>query len=633
MSSAHHDQLLGTHLHSVFGELDEAALALLREHLRWVEVAGGQTLIEQGEPGDSLYLIVSGRLRAYVRRADRSQRMVREMARGEIIGEIAMYADEPRSATVVAIRDSVLVRLDKAPFRRLIALSPQVSLALTRQIVHRLKTEHEPSRFAAPVTIGVFAVSAAVDIAGFAKQVAAALAGAGRVCIVDSTDASLGSAAGSGGEALAVAHQSGAAMALRLDEIEAHHDFVLLVADPTPTAWTHLCARHSDELLLLAQANETPQLHAVETQCIVSRPPRTEAAELLVLLHPTHAACASGTEAWLARRPLAGHLHVRQGVAADHARVARVLSRSATGLVLAGGGARGFAHFGVLRALQEAGIEVDFVGGTSMGSVMGALVASDKPLPAMLQIARHAFRRNPTGDFNLLPLISLIKGRRLRQTVRQAVVDVLGSPTAGIEDLWKPFFCIATNYSQAREQTLQRGPLERALLASTAIPGALPPVVMGGDLLCDGGTFNNFPVDVMRGLRGVGTVIGVDLSTQRPKPLTFDEVPGTWALLRDRLRPRSRRRYRLPSLAAYLMNVTILYSVSRHAESQRAADIVFNPPLYRVGLLQWSRFDSIVEQGYAHAKEVLARPEVAARLGLRPDGAAGAALLQQGVHT
>jgi NTE family protein len=608
MSSAHHDQLLGAHLRSVFGELDAAALALLREHLRWVEVAGGQTLIEQGEPGDSLYLIVSGRLRAYVRRADNSQRMVREMARGEIIGEIAMYANEPRSATVVAIRDSVLVRLDKEPFDRLIALSPQVSLALTRQIVHRLKTEHEPSRFAAPVTIGVFAVSAAVDPADFASQVAAALAKAGRVCIVDSTQASAG---------LAATNETGATMALRLDEIEATHDFVLLVADRAPSAWTHLCARHSDELLLLAQAGETPQLHAVELQCIARRPPRTEAAELLVLLHPADAAHPVGTEAWLARRPLAGHLHVRSGVAGDHARVARVLSRSAVGLVLAGGGARGFAHFGVLRALQESGIEVDFVGGTSMGSVMGALVASDKPLPAMLKIARQAFRRNPTGDFNLLPLISLIKGRRLRQTLRAAVVELLGSPAASIEDLWKPFFCIATNYSQAQEMTLQHGTLEKALLASTAIPGALPPVVLGGDLLCDGGAFNNFPVDVMRGLRGVGTVIGVDLGSQRPQPLTFDEVPGTWTLLRDRLRPRSRRRYRLPSLAAYLMNVTILYSTSRRAESQRAADIVFNPPLSRVGLLHWSSFDSIVEQGYAHAKDVLARPEVAAKLKLQ----------------
>ena len=71
--------------------------------------------------------------------------------------------------------------------------------------------------------------------------------------------------------------------------------------------------------------------------------------------------------------------------------------------------------------------------------------------------------------------------------------------TADIEDLWKNYYFIATNYSQACEQLLRSGNLLRSLLASIAIPGALPPVVRGGDLLCDGGTFNNFPVDVMRG--------------------------------------------------------------------------------------------------------------------------------------
>jgi len=142
-------------------------------------------------------------------------------------------------------------------------------------------------------------------------------------------------------------------------------------------------------------------------------------------------------------------------------------------------------------------------------------------------------------------------------------------------------------------------------MASIAIPGALPPVLLGGDLLCDGGTFNNFPVDVMRGLRGVGRVIGVDLSFRKPRRIEHDTVPGTWALLRDKLRPRSRQRYRFPSLVSYLMNVTILYSTSRQRESQKLTDLYFNPPLERVGMLQWEKFDSIVEQGHAHGLQVL----------------------------
>jgi NTE family protein len=174
-----------------------------------------------------------------------------------------------------------------------------------------------------------------------------------------------------------------------------------------------------------------------------------------------------------------------------------------------------------------------------------------------------------------------------------------------IEDLWTGYFCVASNYSQAREQRIESGDLARALLASMAIPGALPPVIEQGDLLCDGGTFNNFPVDAMRDARGIGKVIGVDLGVRNPRKLEFDEVPTSWTLLLDRLRPRRRRRFKLPSLTAYLLNITILYSTSRQREARRLTDLYLNPPLYKVGLLQWSRFDQIVRQGHEYALKVL----------------------------
>jgi NTE family protein len=183
-------------------------------------------------------------------------------------------------------------------------------------------------------------------------------------------------------------------------------------------------------------------------------------------------------------------------------------------------------------------------------------------------------------------------------------VELLGFD-ADIEDLWKNSYCVASNYSQAQEKVIRSGNLGRALRASIAIPGALPPVLNDGELLCDGGTFNNFPVDVMRQMRGVGTVIGVDLHTRKPRRFEFDEIPGTWALLRDRLRPYSRRRYRFPSLVAYLMNVQILYSASRAPHARKLTDLYFNPPLERVGMLEWTKFDEIVRQGHAHAGVVL----------------------------
>ncbi len=609
MSQQFQDELLERHLRAHLGDIGPTALALLREQLEWVEVAAGQTLMAQGDPGDSMYLSVSGRLRAYVRNDDGQERFVRDMPRGQFIGEMSLYTDAPRSATVVAVRDSLLVRLAKPAFMQLLASSAPLSIALTRQIIVRLQTAQLRPEVARPVAMALLPVTAGVDALDIAHKLAASLRLIGSVCVVDADALDLAlhrpGLAQSRIDSVEVDHR----IALYLDELEARHDFVLLVGDPAPTAWTRRCSRRSDEMLLLADATQPPALHATETEVLMLRPGRTEAAEVLVLLHPADLRCPRGTRQWLARRPLAGHIHIRPALARDMARLARVQSRTAVGLVLAGGGARGCSHLGLYRALQESGVEVDFVGGTSIGAIMATLIASDQPWDGVMAIARRAFSVNPTGDYNLVPLLSLITGQRLKRVVKTALIELVGFE-ADAEDLWKNWFCVASNYSQASEHVIESGALLKAMLASIAIPGALPPVLLDGDLLCDGGTFNNFPVDVMRYQRGVGKVIGADLSVRTARRIDHDDVPGPWALLRDRLRPKRQRRYRFPSLVSYLMNVTIMYSSSRQRDARKLTDLHFNPPLHAVGMLQWEKFDHIVERGQAHGREVLqALPE------------------------
>ena len=622
-------ELLVRLLRDYLGPLDDAAIAVLRHHLQWVEVPAGEVLMTQGEPGDALYISVSGRLRAYARDADGQERLLREMARGQVIGEMALFTQAPRSATVVAIRNSVLVRLGLVGWNELLCTSPQVSALFTRQALLRLQSPPSAAQ-ARPVTMALLPVTDGVDSVPFAQRLAAALGRHGLACVVDA--AALDAALGEAGlaqrplEDLEVSRR----IAQYLDTLETVHDFVLLAADATPGPWTERCARHADELLLLADTTQPPRIHATEQQLLDHRPTRSEAIEILVLLHPPATASPRHTAAWLDRRPVADHVHVRQGHDDDLARLARIQSRTAVGLVLAGGGARGCAHLGVYRALQEQGVVVDFVGGTSIGAAMATLIASGRPAQEVTDIARRGFAVNPTSDFRPLPLMSLIAGRRLRRLLDAALTELTGlegKAEAQAEDLWKNWYCVASNYSQAREQVLRRGPLGRAIRASVAIPGALPPVLIDGDLLCDGGTFNNFPVDLMRAQRGVGRVLGVDLSFRNTRRFKLEEMPSTWAMLLDQLRPRRMRRYKLPSLMAYLMNVTILYSSSRHRQNHKLADLVLNPPLYRVGMLQWSRFDSIVQQGHAHATEQLAKADPALLAALRggvapPDRAA-----------
>ena len=604
---SHHDALLLQHLRAFLGIADPAAIEAVRGHLRWMHLAGGDTLMRQGEPGDSLYLLVSGRLRVLSESDDDEpharHKIVREIPRGEVVGEMSLITGGARSATVVAIRDSVLVSLAQEDFIRLQAQYPEVTLALTRQIIARLRTARGRTVKERPVTMALLPISAGVDAGAFARELARELGQRGRVSVVDGALVER-RLMDSGTLPPSTEEAAQRRIAALLDEIEGQHDYVLLVADTLQTRWTQRCTRHADEILLLADVREPPAIHPSERAFLSDRPPHAESAEILVLLHPAEAQKASGAIGWLGRRPVSDHVHVRQGVAADVARLARIQSRSAVGLVLAGGGARGLAHLGVFRALQERGIEIDYVGGTSIGSVMAAMIATGKPWRQVEAAARAAFARNPTGDFTFLPLLSLIKGRRLRAIVKRAVADLVGAD-AHIEDLWKGFFCVAANFSKASELVHRRGDLARAILSSTAIPGALPPVIADGDLLYDGGIFNNFPVDVMRDLRGVGTVIGVDLNITESRRLEFDEFPSGWALLLDRLRPRRSRRYHLPSLPALLINSTVLYSMSRQKQARAETDLYFNPRLERVGMLDWKRFDQAVQQGYEHATQVL----------------------------
>jgi NTE family protein len=362
----------------------------------------------------------------------------------------------------------------------------------------------------------------------------------------------------------------------------------------------------ADRVLLVADAAASPEVGAIEAGSLGGETRVTGAEQVLVLLHGKDRVVPSRTAEWLDRRPpgsLAGHVHVRPALERDVARLARTQSTRAIGLVLCGGGARCFAHLGVYKALQEAGIQVDHVGGSGMGAVMGALIALDAPADELIAYAREAFTANPTGDVSFMPLTSLIKGRQLKGILDEAI-EHLGGPDARIEDTWKPFFCIASNFSKAFETVLKRGSLARSIRASCAVPGLLPPVPIGGDLMVDGGVFNNYPTDVMAGA-GVARIIGVNISRDVNQDVHFDEIPGSWTLAWDKL-TGSRRQYRVPSLMSTLMNATTLYSASREQFSESMTDLEFKLHLPSVGILDWHAFDHAVDVGYRNAARTLA---------------------------
>jgi len=596
-------RILGDH----FAWRDAGIVASVEAGADYVNLASGETLFRQGETGDDVYFVLSGRLRALAATAEGEIRILGEIGRGETIGELALFTGEPRSASIIALRDSTVARVSRPVIERAITQAPQIALSMTRLVIERFR-QNESTRPTSPVPVNVciLPISANVDAMGFARALRAA------------QPASLGSIAMLGAEQIAeslgadmqspVWRRHGA-VTRHVDAVEQENNAVYLVAGHADSAWTRFCLQHADEIVLLGDAKAEPGLSAVEADLLQGDRPISIARRTLVMLHEADTKSPRGTVRWLAPRDRPRHFHIRLGLDRDMARMARIISGRAVGLVFAGGGAMGFAHVGVYQALEAAGIDIDFIGGASIGALVGTLVALDLRGSEMKQGVHEAFLNYPkgsiTGDYNLFPLLSLIKGERSRDSLAMSVRRHAGG-TIDMEDSWKTFFVMASNFSAGSEEVLRHGSLVRNVSASFAIPGALPPVLVDGHLLFDGGTFNNFPVDVMAEM-GVGKVIGVDLSGDFGKRLDMETIPGTLELLRDKLRPRAKQLYRrLPTMPETMMMSSFITSLSRQREQRRYADLLFRPRMPRMGLLDWHRFEEIVEAGRSHATEMLA---------------------------
>jgi NTE family protein len=613
-------QLLTEGLRGIFGEMDAEALGVLMPMLEWVEVAGGETVMRQGDTDRDLYVVICGRLRAYggsgpQRRHPRpdpgegpQRRVLSEITRGETIGEMSFFTGAPRAATVVALRDSVLARITRPNLEKLLATHPQAMLGMARLVIERLSRTSQSRREKRRLTnLCLLPITPGIDVPALGARLVAQLPAGGEPLLL--TAAMLEAHLGISGIANAGKSQGDRyrQVTKALDELESRHAHVLYVPDADlATEWSQRCLRMADRILLLADSAAAPEPGAAEARYLHGEDRISDAEQFLVLLHAESTVLPVRTTDWLQKRPagsIAEHMHVRRDRTGDIARLARTQSAGATGLVLCGGGARCFAHLGVYKALQEQGIAIDSVGGSGMGAAMGALIALDVPADELIAYAREAFTANPTGDVSLMPLTSLVKGRQLKALVEDAI-EQLGGADAHIEDTWKPFFCIASNYSRAFEAVLKRGNLARSIRASCAVPGLLPPVPIAGDLMVDGGVFNNYPTDVMA-RTGAARIIGVNISREAYQDVAYDEIPGSWTLAWDKV-TGSRRKYRVPSLMSTLMNANTLYSASRERFSESMTDLEFKLNLPSVGILDWQAFDHAVDVGYRNAAKVLA---------------------------
>ena len=558
---------------AMFSQLPSSALAALADELVWFGLPGGRPLFKPGEPADALYLVKSGSLGVFNSPAV----LGHLVSAGESVGEISLLGGETRGRTVRALRDSELLRLDREAFERVLAAHPQALLGVARTAIERLRQrEHGEEKPGLPRTFAVLPLNDAVPARALTMQLMMALETYGSCLVVD---AELGRGRGSDWFAAR----------------EAQHRFVIYLDLPgqgkDENLWRERCLRQADVLLLPALAAQAPRdwssaapLHPTR----VRHRPRH-----LILLHAGHQVALGAAHRW--RSVFSGELqHHHICGHADIARLARLVSGHGRGLVLAGGGARGLAHLGVLRALREAGHAFDAVGGTSIGAILGAGVANGWDIESMTDIFRRAFvEGRPLSDWTL-PLLALTRGQHASRMLRRTfgVLD--------IEDLQLPYFCVSTRLSGGGQAVHRQGPLWLWLRASSAIPGVLPPVLQRGEVHVDGALVNNLPTDVMAA-DGIAHITALDVLADIALRTNVEESssPPWWRLLQQR------KTVRRPNLMSILVRAGMVNGEEASLRRRDQAQLLFTPPLDHIGMLDWNDWQRAIDSGYRHAIDVL----------------------------
>ncbi len=574
---------------AVLAGLDAAARAALIKAGRPVLTRAGADLLVEGAPNGDAHVVLSGSFS--IRRGGV---LVHTARMGEIIGDLSLLTGRPSSATVTARRDATTLCIPHIAVDAALATSAGGTRRLAEHLAGLVADAAPPAiPVAEPVRVIALISPCHVDDAGLVEEIGRGLA-AGLAHLDVAVVAEIGPSTDPDGEVFAG----------DLASIEDAHDLVVLLATGDP-AWVSACRRQADLVMIVVDpAACSPPRRAAPTTA--------EGAPVHLLL--VHAGRPRDAMPWLRTTGASTVHHVSAAAPSaerDLARVARLVTGRGVTLVLGGGGPRGFAHIGVVRALVQRGIPIDAVGGTSIGSLMAAAVAmgwSPEEIEARAYdgLVRTKGLLSPT-----LPLVSLSSGRTVTRLLRSE--RLFGEVQA--EDLGLPWFAVAASLDRAEAVVLDRGPVWRAVRASTALPGVLPPVPDGDDLLVDGGVIDDLPVGIMRHRHG-GTVLAVDLQPDGDLPppgYTGPHLSG-WRLAGQMVR----RRGWVPGVPN-LVEIVLRSKEVGGRRAQRIAldadapDVVFRPPVGDVPALEFKAATHLVAIGERHAHAVLDALEAAGR--------------------
>ncbi len=592
--------------HEPFSFMSDACLTKLSRVLEIESRTADSILIEKGENMNDLYILIKGRLYYQVTDTEGNVTFHGELHEGAIIGEMALLSDLPRSANVYTLRDSIILKLSKKNFLKLSRTYPELLNKITQFTIKRLTNSLQGIRAASSrnKSIALIPIRPIHDFEFQLQEMIFRFSYGEKILLLTS------SCLDKRKDLLDANGNMSNEGILWINQIEKEYSFIFYLADETTTNWTKFCVRQADSIAYLALAEEhDTDLSEVE-HFVLDMQRNFIKRNVLLLLHLT-ANPPQNTQSWLEKRVVNGHFHVRSNTEEGISRMMRIFTDNTISLVLSGGGARGLAHIGVYRLLEERGIPVDYIAGTSMGAMLAAVFAMGYSSDELLKFVEEHLIKGTKIDFTF-PYIAIATGRR----ATDSLIELYGKDSQ-IEDLWLNYFCVSTDLISKNLYVHDRGLLWESIRSSISLPFIYPPVSFNDKLLIDGGVLNNIPTDVMRQYSHSSKIIASNVNNNslfKSTPIPYS-LSG-WKLLYNKFIGKESI---LPINLGEL--VLRLLTISSHQNTEKMmamADYGITLKVDQYGILDFKKYKEITETGYEQAKAQLTVQNLAELLKSNP---------------
>lgn len=576
----------------IFESLDAPTIKLISSKFTEVNLSRNTVLFYQGDPSDSVYLLVSGKLAAQLMSGLGEKQVVGHVFPGETVGEMGVLSNTPRSLTIKALTDSILLKIELNNFIEILHQYPSVMYALVRPLISRSEDIIKKLSISNENKYTVIVPAhQKISLEKFFESLYACAEKFPNTLIISDYQPEF--------------HDKNISISILNEKIKsliANRKSVKRICYITSSFDTPIARvgfQHANMVYIAAYDDSEQIIDSHILDKIKSRHSHLMTHPSLILLHTSETVMPISTSNWtkLTKFLLCHHVHMDK--TKDFLKLLRFIRGKATGLVLSGGGTRGWAHIGVIKALRESKIPIDIIGGTSVGALVAGIYAMNQSYEQTYeQFKQLVIESKNTISWRSLtwPIISLFNSRNYTN----GLIKIFGNRQ--IEDLAIPFFCITSNLTNNSEDIHQSGSLWETIRASTALPGMIPPMLLDGEIHIDGGLLNNLPVDIMRNFVGrTGKVVAVELNNFNPDTRVYDFPPIVTFkdVFLNKLRIK-KYRYIFPSFMDTFVQGLLLSSSLRDRQNAIIANMYVNFDLSQFSMLHTNldEGNKLVQIGY-----------------------------------